>query len=63
MLEQNLALLCPDERDLLQRKYFAGQSVREIAAELQTSEKSVESRLVRIRRKLKAALLESLRNE
>jgi RNA polymerase sigma-70 factor, ECF subfamily len=62
-LDHGLEALPEDERDLVQRKYFARQSVREMAAELQTSEKAVESRLVRIRRKLKQAVLEELRHE
>jgi len=63
LLGSALADLPSEERDLLQRKYFARQSVADIAASLQTSEKAVESRLVRLRRKLKAALLERLKNE
>jgi RNA polymerase sigma-70 factor, ECF subfamily len=62
-LERSLAALPDEERDLLQRKYFTRQSVRDIAAEHQTSEKAVESRLVRIRRKLKEAVLEALKHE
>jgi RNA polymerase sigma factor (sigma-70 family) len=62
-LERNLAELPFDERDLLERKYFARESVRQIAAELHTTEKGVESRLGRIRRKLKVVLLQSLGNE
>jgi DNA-directed RNA polymerase specialized sigma24 family protein len=46
---------------MVQQKYFTRQSVREIAAKLQTSEKAIESRLVRIRRKLKQAVLDELR--
>jgi RNA polymerase sigma-70 factor, ECF subfamily len=62
-LEQNLAVLPFEERELLERKYFARESVRQIAADLQTTEKGIESRLVRIRRRLKAALLQSLKHE
>ena len=62
-LQQGLEALPEDERDLLQSKYFARQSVREIAADLESSEKAVESRLGRIRRKLKQAVLEELRHE
>lgn len=62
-LERGTAALPDEERDLLQRKYFTRRSVREIAAELQTSEKAVESRLVRIRRKLRATVLTELRHE
>ncbi len=62
-LDRSLAALPQDERQLLESKYFSHRSVREIAGELQTTEKTVESRLVRIRRKLKLALLEELRDE
>jgi RNA polymerase sigma-70 factor, ECF subfamily len=62
-LDRGLAALPEEERELVEQKYFARQSVREIAAELQASEKAVESRLVRIRRKLKEAVLDELRHE
>ena len=63
ILEQNLATLPRDEKELLESKYIDGASVRKIADDFQTSEKAIESRLVRVRRKLKAALLESLKHE
>ncbi len=62
-LERSLAGLPDDERHLVESKYFAHRSVRDIATELQTSEKAVESRLVRIRRKLKDALVDQLKHE
>jgi RNA polymerase sigma-70 factor, ECF subfamily len=62
-LDRSLGALPSDDRELLEQKYFARQSVREIAADLQTSEKAIESRLVRLRRKLKQAVLEELRHE
>ena len=62
-LERGLEDLPGEERDLVERKYFTRQSVREIAGELQTSEKAVESRLGRIRHKLKAAILDGLKRE
>ena len=62
-LDRGLEDLPSQERDLVERKYFTRQSVREIAGELQTSEKAIESRLVRIRRKLKEAVLHELRHE
>ncbi len=62
-LERTLAALPGDERQLLEWKYFGHRSVRDIAIELQTSEKAIESRLVRIRRKLKDALMEQLKHE
>jgi RNA polymerase sigma-70 factor, ECF subfamily len=63
LLEQNLATLPTDEKQLIESKYLEGASVREIAEGFHTTEKAVESRLVRIRRKLKASLLESLKHE
>jgi RNA polymerase sigma factor (sigma-70 family) len=62
-LAQNLALLPADKRELIEWKYFERHSVSEIATWLQTTEGAVESRLVRIRRKLKAAVLAALKNE
>jgi RNA polymerase sigma-70 factor (ECF subfamily) len=63
LLEQNLDALVPAERDLVERKYFQRQSVRDIAAAGQTTEKAVESQLSRVRQKLKAALLKQLKHE
>ena len=57
LLETGVGELPADERALVEQKYFAGAPVREIAGELQTTEKAVESRLVRVRRKLKAAIV------
>jgi RNA polymerase sigma-70 factor, ECF subfamily len=62
-LQHALAALPDDERDLLERKYFGRQSVQAIAGELDTSEKAIESRLVRARRKLKAGVLKELKDE
>ncbi len=63
LLNQNLASLPPEERTLLERKYFEHQSVRDIAELERVSEKTIESRLVRVRRKLKAAVLAALHHE
>jgi len=63
LLEQSLTTLPADEKQLIESKYLEGASVREIAEDFQTTEKAVESRLVRIRRKLKASLLENLKHE
>jgi RNA polymerase sigma factor (sigma-70 family) len=63
LLECNLKELPADERALVEAKYYDERSVRDIAAELGTSEKAIESRLVRARRKLKLALLLALKNE
>ncbi len=63
LLESNLEALPPDERELIQRKYFARESVKEIAADLDATEKAIESQLVRIRRKLKAGITAQLNDE
>ena len=60
LLERHVAALPPDERKLVEQKYFARRAIREIAGELQTTEKAVESKLSRIRRKLKDAVLAEL---
>jgi RNA polymerase sigma-70 factor (ECF subfamily) len=57
LLEANLAALPADERQLLERKYLAGEPVRLIARETLATEKAVESRLTRVRRKLKEMIL------
>jgi RNA polymerase sigma-70 factor (ECF subfamily) len=62
-LASSLSALPDEERHLVEAKYFQHRSVRELADALQTSEKAIESRLVRVRRKLKEALLLSLKNE
>lgn len=63
LLEQTLSTLPDDEKQLIESKYLEGAPVRKIAEDLQTTEKAIESRLVRIRRKLKAALVEGLKHE
>jgi RNA polymerase sigma-70 factor (ECF subfamily) len=63
LLDRNLAALPTDEKQLVEWKYLDRRSVREIAQDLHTSEKAVESRLGRIRRKLKESLLFGLKNE
>ncbi len=62
-LEKELTALPADERQLVEQKYLLHQSVREIADEQQTTEKAVESRLSRVRRKLKTAVLAGLKHE
>lgn len=62
-LVRSLSRLPAEDRALLELKYFEHHSVHEIAAKFQTTEKAVESRLVRVRRKLKDLLLADLDNE
>ena len=63
LLEGSLGKLPFDERRLLEAKYFERLSVRQMAEALGLSEKAVESRLVRVRQKLKAAILDGLKHE
>ena len=63
LLEQKVALLPPDEQKLVGQKYFARRPVREIADELQMTEKTVESKLSRIRQTLNDAVMNELKNE
>ncbi len=63
LLKKNLAALAPEDRNLIERKYFESDSVREIATEVGATEKAVESRLVRIRRQLKKSIIEELKHE
>jgi RNA polymerase sigma-70 factor (ECF subfamily) len=63
LLERKLTALPADERQLVEQKYILRQSVREIAGGRQTTEKAVESKLSRVRRKLKDAVLAELKNE
>ncbi len=63
MLSEQVAALPFDERDLIQQKYTARRSVKEIASDTGASEKSVESALGRIRRKLKERIMAQFQNE
>jgi RNA polymerase sigma-70 factor (ECF subfamily) len=63
LLHHGLAGLPNDERALLERKYFSGETVRALADEWQITEKAMESRLLRLREKLKTTVLERLKNE
>jgi RNA polymerase sigma-70 factor (ECF subfamily) len=58
-----LAALDDKDRDLLRRKYQEGESVRHIAGALETTEKAIESRLVRVRRELREHVLGGIHRE
>jgi DNA-directed RNA polymerase specialized sigma24 family protein len=62
-LEKGMVTLPEEERRLLERKYFANETARGLAEEFQVTEKAMESRLLRIRRKLKTVILDRLKNE
>jgi RNA polymerase sigma-70 factor (ECF subfamily) len=57
VMSQGLERLPEEDRELLKRKYLEGESVREIAASQGVTEKAIESRLSRVREKLKVSLL------
>jgi RNA polymerase sigma-70 factor (ECF subfamily) len=63
LLEANLTILPIEDRQLIERKYFEGESVRQIAEATQQTEKAIESRLVRIRQKLREHVLSQLTHE
>lgn len=63
LLEQSVSDLSMEDRALVERKYFEGESVREIAGSLNATEQAVESRLVRVRRRLKELLVARLKHE
>ena len=61
LLAAQLATLPAEDRQLLHWKYRENHSVRDIAERLATTEKSVESRLSRLRARLKTEVLARLR--
>jgi RNA polymerase sigma-70 factor (ECF subfamily) len=67
VLEENLdaALLSigAEDRELIERFYFDGQSHKEIAKRLRTTAKAVSSRLERARAKLRSVLTQKLSDE
>ena len=62
-LDDALAVLAPEDRALIEAKYFSQATVRELAAQHGLTEKAVESRLLRLRRQLRERILRSLRHE
>jgi RNA polymerase sigma-70 factor (ECF subfamily) len=62
-LEAALATFAPDEAELLRAVYIDDRPLQELADEAGQSYKAVESRLGRLRRKLKEAMLNNLRDE
>jgi RNA polymerase sigma-70 factor (ECF subfamily) len=63
ILREALAALPPDERELIQAAYVDQRPLRELADETGQTYKAVESRLGRLRHKLKEQLLNHLRHE
>lgn len=63
LLAAALARLTPAQRTLLESRYTAGQPVAQIAAALGTTPKAIESRLARLRLRLRAWLTRATRHE
>ena len=61
LLAESLDELEPADRLLIENKYFDGETVRELSTTTGLSEKAVESRLLRLRRHLRARIMEKLR--
>jgi RNA polymerase sigma-70 factor (ECF subfamily) len=59
-LGRALGRLAPDERALIEAHYLAGTPQRALALDQETTRKAIETRIARIRRKLKALLLADL---
>ena len=57
LLEEALVALSADEAALLRRKYCEGWSTQDLATELGTTPKAIESRLARLRERLREIIL------
>ena len=62
-LRRALDELAPAERELLRAVYLDRRALKELAEESNQTYKAVESRLTRLRKKVKTGLLNHLRNE
>lgn len=62
-LEDALQLLEANERSLVEQTYFDGRRQAELASDLGMTVKALESRLFRLRQKLRLSILSSLRDE
>lgn len=62
-LEELLPNLSTEDADLVERKYYLGETSRAIAEQLGTTEKAIESRLVRVRLRLRQMLLKEAHHE
>lgn len=61
LLDTALAQLDPREREAVRLAYFEGATHKELAAQWNTTPKAIESRLARIRDKLRKSLIERLK--
>lgn len=62
-LEQGLAELNPEDRDLIDAVYARGRSHKDLATANGTTVKSIESKLARLRQKLRTTVLRRIRHE
>ena len=61
-LDESLAELSQKDRDLIQGKYVTGNTIKELSRDAGVTEKSIESRLHRLRRDLHERILRKLRS-
>lgn len=61
-LAECLEALPAADRELIEQRYMRGETIGELAAALELTEKSIESRLLRLRRKLREDLMRKLKN-
>ena len=61
LLEECLAELDPEDRRLIEGKYLDEESVRALSVQAGLTDRAVESRLLRLRRRLRERLLQKLR--
>ena len=61
ILEECLLELDPADRELIEGKYLAEATIRELSSQTGLTDKTVESRLLRLRRELRGRLLKKLR--
>jgi RNA polymerase sigma-70 factor (ECF subfamily) len=61
-LEESLEELSAEDRGLLIKKYVEGSAIKELCSEAGTSQKALESRLLRLRRRVRDMLLEKLQS-
>ena len=59
-LDETLTELAPEDRLLLESKYIEGASVKELSSQTGLTEKAIDSRLVRLRRRVREDLLKKL---
>ena len=61
LLEESLEELPPQDRRIVEAKYLEGATVRELAADTGLTEKAVESRLLRLRQRIRELILKKAR--